>query len=64
MEEIEIKKIKVDSYSYLKGIRYGFMASRDIVESFEDKRKLSEAIIIISKQIKDIEKNRGDKENV
>lgn len=56
ISEGEIKYIKVDPYSYAKGSRFGLMLAKELVNEPENKGKLTEAIIKISKDIKEMEK--------
>lgn len=58
-EELEIKQIPVDALSYLKGTRYGLMAAREVISGDIDKKKVTELIIEVSKQITNMGKNKN-----
>jgi hypothetical protein len=57
MDEIEIKQIAVDSYSYIKGVHLGLLMARDLIKDEEDKRKLTAASIDVHNQALNLKKS-------
>lgn len=52
IEEIEIKQIPVDQYSYIKGINLGLLMAREMIEDIEIKAKLKVAATEVLKSVK------------
>ena len=62
-DELDIKRYLIDPYSQISGIRTGLMMAREWCTDEVFKKKLSEGITEVSKQLVDMRKNYARKDS-